>query len=219
MKKTTIYILSALVLVILSLSVILPSHRIIKLSAEAFTEGFTAGWNEEKKEDLTPLQIHFAPSAQTMLEPSDSIQFSDGRQLPMLIDNVVVMSPRKEMPGWVEIMYFTVTPIQLIFFLIIVWKLLKFILNVSKEKIFVLQNVTYLRQISFSLLAISLLQITCGLSYDYIFSRFGFTWPGYDLGAYWEFPWGNLLLGVIGLLFAQIWAYGIQLREEQELTI
>lgn len=219
MKKTTIYILSVLVIVILSLSVILPSHRILKLGAEAFTAGFTQGYNGEEAPDMTPLQIQFSPSAQTMFEPSDSIQFADGRQLPFVIDNVIVMAPKEKVPGWIEILFLVITPIQLILLIIIIWKLLRFILNVPKEKIFVFQNVTYLRQISFSLLAIALLQVICGISYDYVFSKFEFTWPGYELGAYWTFPWGNLLLGFIGLLFAQIWAYGIQIKEDQELTI
>lgn len=220
MKKTSIYILSILVITVLALSVILPSHRILKIGVEAFMEGFNMGSSgEDLPENLAPVKIDFTPSTSTMIQPTDSIEFADGRRLPFVIDNVIVMAPTDSVPQWTRIVTFLILPFQFILLFIILWKLIRFILNVSKEKIFVIRNVNYLRQISVCLLAIALLQIFTGLIEDYTFKQFHFTWPGYDLGAYWQFPWGNLLFGVIGLLFAQVWAYGLQIKQDQELTI
>ncbi|MDE6272718.1 MAG: DUF2975 domain-containing protein [Muribaculaceae bacterium] len=221
MKKTSIYILSVIVLAVLALSVILPSRRLVQLGVETFSMGFSQGYNGEESEPVhgSPIEISFVPSASTMLQPADSIQFQDGRQLPFIIDNVIVMTPDENVPDWTKWVLFSFTPIKIFFLFVILWKLIRFIINVSKARIFVGQNVTYLRQISLSLIAIAIIQIIAGSIQDYIFHQLHFTWPGYQLEAQWNFPWNNLLLGSIGLLFAQVWSYGLHIKQEQELTI
>ncbi len=220
MKKTSIYILSILVIAVLAFSVVLPAHKVLKVGVQAFMEGFEKGRSgEEIPESLAPVQIDFTPSVSTMIQPSDSIEFADGRRLPFVINNVVVMAPTNSVPQWTRAIVLIIVPLQIILLIIILYKLLRFILNVSKENIFVIRNVNYLRQISVCLLAIAASQIVTGLLEDYIFKQYQFSWPGYDLGAYWQFPWSNILLGVIGLLFAQVWAYGLQIKQDQELTI
>ena len=41
----------------------------------------------------------------------------------------------------------------------------------------------------------------------------------YEVTTYWTLPWSVLIIGLISLLMAEIWARGLQMREEQELTI
>lgn len=219
MKKTTIYILSILVIVVLGFSVLLPSGQIFTHSAESFSAGFEAGRNGEESIDGTPLQLQFQPNVSTMLQPSDSIQFDNSDKLPVVIDSMTVMVPDSKLPRWTEWAYLILTPLQIVLFCFIIWNFLKFIINVSRAKIFVKQNVRYLRQTSSLLIAIALLQTAAGLVQDVVFSQFDFQWIGYELGAYWSFPWSNLLLGTFGLLLAQIWSYGIEMKEEHELTI
>lgn len=220
MKKTSIYILSILVIAVLAISVILPSQRIVKVGVEAFSAGFKDGYQgSEPKSEKMMIPIQFNPETSTLLQPSDSIQFSDGRQLPFIINNVIVLTPANEVPTWSSLVLLLIVPLQFILFFIIVWKLMRFILNVSKERIFVSQNVKYLRQISFLLIGIAIIGIAEGQLQSQVFKLFNFTWPGYELKAYYIFPWSDFLLGLIGLLFAQIWAYGIDIKQDQELTI
>ncbi len=54
---------------------------------------------------------------------------------------------------------------------------------------------------------------------DYMFSQLGFTIPGYQLSTFWTIPWGSLLMGLLAMLMAQIWSRGLEMKEEQELTI
>lgn len=219
MKKTTIYILSLLVIVVLGFSVLLPSGQIFTHGAESFSAGFEAGKNGDQPAEGTPLQLQFQPKVSTMLQPSDSIQFDNSDKMPVVIDSMTVLVPDSKLPKWTEWAYLTLTPLQIILFCFIIWKFLKFIINVSKSRIFVKQNVRYLRQTSCLLIAIALLQTAAGLVQDVIFSQFAFKWEGYVLGAYWTFPWSNLLLGTFGMLLAQIWSYGIEIKEDYELTI
>lgn len=219
MKKTTIYILSILVIVVLGFSILLPSGQIFWHVVEGFENGFDDGINGEEPPSGTALDIQFNPTVATMTNPSDSILFDNGDQLPVVIDTMTVMVPDSRLPDWTNWAYLILMPFQFILLCLIIWKFVRFIINVSKSKIFVRQNVKYLRQTSLLLIAIALLQIVSGIVQDVIFSQFSFLWEGYELGAYWSFPWSNLLLGTFGLLLAQIWSYGLQIKEEHELTI
>lgn len=218
-NKTSIYILSILVLIVLGLSVILPSHQLIKLSWEGFSVGFETGWTgKDDMIDGTLLPLKFTPTTQTMIHPTDSIIFDDGMKVPIVVDSVAVLVPDAKLPSW-TIWTMLITPLQFCLLAIILWKFLRFILNVSKSRIFVDQNVRYLRQISFALIAIAFVQLIGGLLQDYLFGLFSFAGEGYDISALWDFPWSNLLIGVVALLLAQVWAYGIKIKQDQELTI
>lgn len=219
MKKTSIYLLSILVIVVLALSVLLPSGQILKLGWESFSAGFEMGMNHEEPLEYSPLQVQFVPTTATMIQPPDSIRFEDGSMLPVVIDSMAVMVPDSKIPAWTTWTLLLLTPLQIVLLCIILWKFLRFIINVSKARIFVNQNVKYLRQTSFALIAIAAIQTIGGLIQDHIFGLFQLSWEGYELGAYWSFPWSNLIIAVVGLLLAQVWAYGIQIEKEQELTI
>ena len=244
MKKTSIYILSIIAIGVLLLSIIMPIERVVRLSIDAYNSGISGreqvdydqeelkkdknlrnidGENGIEKADIeekyTPIQVHFQPSTSTMLNPSDTIRFSNGRELPFILNNIVLLAPSNKIPKWVTWIFLILSPLQIVFLILIFWKLIRFIINVSKEHIFVTKNVKYLRQISTFLLCIALIQICEGLCQDKIFSIYNLTKAGYELNASWDFPWNSLIIGSLGFLFAQIWSYGIAIKQDQELTI
>lgn len=219
MKKTTIYILSILVIVVLGFSILLPSGQILSVGAESFSEGFKDGIAGDEPIIGSPLQLQFVPTMNTMLQPKDSIQFSDHELLPIVIDSATVLLPDDRIPEWSNWALIIIAPLQIVLLCFVVWKFLKFILNVSKHRIFEAINVKYLRQTSLFLLGIVLLQVAAGVVQEIIFAQQSFALKGYDIAAYWTFPWSNLLLGTFGLLLAQVWSYGLQMKEDQELTI
>lgn len=222
MKKTSIYLLSLLVIAVLALSVILPVQKIISTGFEAFSLGFKEGYSadtDEMESASAPIDIRFSPSFATVVHPTDSIMFKRDVPLPFVIGSGTVMVPDRDVPTWTQWCYLILVPLQIIVFIYILWILLRFIINVSHEKIFVKRNVSYLRRISYALYLISLLQIILGIIQNHVFEIFAFDWTGYELAARWDFPWSNLLLASIGLLFAQVWSYGLQIKQDQELTI
>ena len=54
---------------------------------------------------------------------------------------------------------------------------------------------------------------------DYMLSNLSLNLDGYTISSYWELPWDTMLLGLLALLMAQVWSYGLQLKEDQALTI
>lgn len=220
MKKTSIYLLSVIVLAIVGCSVIMPAVTMLKAYCEGFRAGFEAGLeNEEELKIGSPVSIRFLPETSTVLQPSDSIAFDNGKRLPILIDEVTVILPSDNVPAWYVSTIGVCYLLHLALVIILIWNFIRFIINISKEKVFVKDNVKYLRRFSWVLIGIALIDIVAGVICELFLSSSSFTMRGYQLEASWIFPWSNLLLGCLSLLFAQVWARGIEIQEEQQLTI
>lgn len=228
MKKTSIYLLSICVICVLILSVIMPARRILTVGVESYNIAFgVEGKNkaseatdaENSNAPRAMIMMEFKPTASTMIHPKDSIAFSNGEVYPYVFERASILAPADRIPAWTILLALILSPLEILLDIFIMWKLIRFIVTVSKQQIFVSRNVKYLRQTSTALLLIALLQIIEGLCHDKIFSLYGFSWPGYELGAAWSFPWSCLIIGILGFLFAQVWAYGISIKEDQELTI
>lgn len=221
MKKTTIYILSVIVLAIVAASVLIPAYNAVRLGVEGFNMGYAEvkeGRYDENNESL-PIVMSFKPATRQMLEPRDTIVFKDSRKYPIIIDRAMVMVPEGRVPSWTLAFNVIYILLSLVFLGILLWKFIRFIRNISKERIFVSENVKLLRISSYMLFDIAVLEVISGIVVDYIFSGLDLQTEWYTISASWEFPWSNLMLGAISLLMAQIWARGIEIQQDQELTI
>lgn len=229
MNKTSIYVLSVITIIIVACSVLEPAFRVVKFGVAGFKAGYESAENEEasapdniEPEDIMigePMTISFSPDVSTVVNPQDSIIFDNGDALPLVVDQASVSLPYDKIPAWSHILSLVCTPLQIILLGLLIWRFIKFIINISKSRIFVKKNVTLLRQISFLLLAIAVITITESVANEYLFSSFNFTMEGYQLSAFMPFPWSDLLMALICLLMAQVWALGIEIKEDQELTI
>lgn len=224
MKKTTIYLLSIIIIAVVAASVLGPAYQMVKFGASGFEAGFEAGVKADNTdadfpEIGEPVNVKFTPEVSTLMNPRDSIIFDNGSKLPLVIDQVAVILPAERIPSWYTFTTIICYPLQIVLLALLIWRFIKFIINISREKIFVRQNVKLLRQFSFLLLTIALLEILGNIANGCLFNSFHFEMEGYELSAFSTIPWGNLLLGLIGLLMAQVWSRGIEIREEHELTI
>jgi hypothetical protein len=98
-------------------------------------------------------------------------------------------------------------------------KFIRLINNINRNKVFERCNVKLLRQLGILMLSLALVNIISGVYGEIIVARLPYELSGYTYSYYWQLPWGHILIGLVSLLMAQIWAKGIQMREEQELTI
>lgn len=224
MKKTSIYLLSLIIIIVVAFSVLQPAYKM----SEAFFEGYAAGYSSSTEAegskailpDLgTPVDVQFNPEMATLIEPKDSIVFDNGSRMPLVINKVAIVVPETRVPAWYSAISLISYPLQIILLGILIWRFLKFIINISREEIFEKKNVKLLRQFSVLLLCIALLEIISNASNALLFNSLSVTMKGYSLSAFINFPWGNILLGCIGLLMAQVWARGIEIKREQDLTI
>lgn len=217
MNKTSIYALSVVIIAVVAFSIIFPGIRMI----ENFTQGFAAGLEASSTETTVsiPFDITFHPNVDRVINSPDSIVFADGTEYPLVINHAAVCIPESRIPtwsAWVSILCYLASFVLLI---ILIWKFIRFIINISREEIFIDSNARYLRHFSFCLIAIAIFQIISGLSEEYVLSTFNLRLAGYELTGAWSFPWSNLLIGLVSLLISIVWARGILIKKEQELTI
>lgn len=96
--------------------------------------------------------------------------------------------------------------------------LLRLVIAINRSEIFSWNNVHRLRKVGTLLLLGFLLQ---GAQLWLLFHRLDdvFAMQGYSLSLREAITLSNLLLGLVALIVAEVFAIGLKLKEEQELTI
>lgn len=227
MKKTSINILCILIILTIGCSIVAPAFKFSNI----FISGFMAGWQQASSpiEDMgnrmdaiansLPLDVAFMPDIDTLMLGNDSITFSDGNRYPIIYDRASILVPDKEIPA-----YLSVTPTILylacfVLFIFLAIEFIKFVVNINKGLIFDIKNVKRLKRFAYYLISITILKSAAGIIDDLTLSNFGLSIKGYSLTSCWSFPWATLILALLALLMAQVWGRGLEMKEEQELTI
>lgn len=167
----------------------------------------------------SPLDISFNPEISNIYFGSDSITFSNGEKYPIILNRAIVVVPaeKNDSPlSWLAVAIYISCSVL---FVLLMIEFIKFIININRGEIFSDSNVVRLKRFAWYLISIALLNIAAGVIEDYIVAGMGLKLDGYYPTAYWMIPWANLLLGLVALLMSQIWSRGLEMKEEQELTI
>jgi hypothetical protein len=95
---------------------------------------------------------------------------------------------------------------------------IRLIVNINHAQIFAWRNVKLLRKLGFQLLGIYLLVVVMVIT-DCMAASQTIEIAGYAPNWMIGFTNSNLLLALISLLVAEVFAMGLRLQEEQDLTI
>ena len=110
-------------------------------------------------------------------------------------------------PTWANLLYFFVGMFALVACLVSFISFIRFILNVNHNKVFVWENVKLLRLSAYGLLFIATLvssnELCSGGDFIEIYNDF----------------FDTFLFGIFSLIVAEVFAVGLKLQEEQDLTI
>lgn len=228
MKKYTVNLLCILIVGVLAASVLTPIYMFGKL----FVAGFEAGYNSVDQdvsqsadvagynpEDFTMIDVAFQPDINNIMHPSDSIAFSDGHAYPVVLSRASMWVPANETGSSMKWATMILYAACLILFVIFIVQLVKFVININRGNIFVKENATRLYRLAWIMISISLLRIIAGSIDDFIFNNLNLQLNGYSLSTFWTIPWSSLLCGLLAMLIARVWSQGIELKEEQSLTI
>ncbi len=212
MNKTYINILCVIILGMLAVKVLLPF-----LGMSNSVVGNVD--NHSLTETHTPFVTKFTANKLVPFSPTDTLTFESGKQFSIITREVNIFVPDDQIPSAVRItsgISYLATWIIAIFAF---YEFIRFIININRSKIFVRDNVKRLRLFGWSLIAISILIVIAGVSESSLVDALDLSYSGRNLEAVWEFPWTSLMVGLASLLMARIWARGIMLREDHELTI
>lgn len=218
MKKTSINLLSILVIALLAVAYILPAINMLT----TFVTGFSHERTEQSVEmyaSSTPVETALLPSASVLNNPTDSLTFSNGETMPVVYQQAIVMAPDHDFYVKSFICEVVLTVISIVLYCFALWLLGKFVININKSHIFESSNVKILNRFGICMLIIALLDCVSGFVQTQMVETAGLVRQGYDFAAVWEVPWGTFLIGAIALLLGQVWSLGLQMREEQDLTI
>lgn len=219
MKKTSIYILAVIIIAVMIGSVIWPAAQFVVTSLDALEHDEPAQATEIPVEMGSPVVLDFNATTATLTQPTDSITLTNGETYPVVIQKALVIVPDANFPDWSAWLYGLCTLVNVVLMCILIWKFCVFILNIINQRIFVKGNVKLLNVISLLLFAMAIMDAISGFANEYCTSVLGLDSSSYSLSADWVFPWIYLLLGCVALLFTQVWARGIEIKEDQELTI
>ena len=121
-------------------------------------------------------------------------------------------------PGWLALINTLLSFILIIFGIKAVLQFIKFIRNINRSDIFCWANVKLLRKLGTSLLITFAATLTSTYMHTWQLSQV-LKIPGYSYNWLNPFSHSSLLLGVLAFVIAEVFAIGLKMKEEQDLTI
>ena len=210
--KRRLNILCAIVLLVMGWSVGISVYYM----GLGMTKGVQMGMDaaREKLEDGNSAQLERVSNLRTVYSVRNE---KTGRYVPMAYTNLMVSVP-VETPAWQKV---ASTLMGLLVLVANVWALVLFIrlvVSVNRSDIFNWRNVRRLRRLGVLLIV----GFVCVLLPEYLSLcslREAFALESYDLILSDSVKITNLLLGLIALIVAEVFAIGLKMKEEQDLTI
>lgn len=210
--KKKLNLLCAMIFAVLLLSL---SENIYSMVWGAI-EGGKAGMENKAGEinNLHPLML----LPDNLSSTSDSIYNEmTGKNVPIWqIQSMVTVDT--DAPGWLALINTLLSFILIIFGIKAVLQFIKFIRNINRSDIFCWANVKLLRKLGTSLLITFATTLTSTYMHTWQLSQV-LKIPGYSYNWLNPFSHSSLLLGVLAFVIAEVFAIGLKMKEEQDLTI
>lgn len=209
------------ILVFLSLGISLLPH-LYSMSVGAVA-GFKAGWEEAEKshkydlssDNLRPTHLSLMPDFSSV--ETTVLNLKNNEQLPMqFFEAVVWVKESKRIAPGIMVAF-----LGMGYMIVVVWAIISFyklINTINRQVIFDWINVRRLNKLGTLLLLAAFIAFVMNLL-DYYSIRGQIELKGHTLNFLQVFDTIFLILGLVSLLVGRIFAMGITLREEQELTI
>lgn len=177
--------------------------------------GFKDGWNEADEQGALKMHTPFTLNleAENTLVLDTLKNQADGKLLPYVMNRAEVDGLKY--PAWFGWGWLLIMPFALLCFYAF-YCVVRVILSVSRGEVFTQENVRRMRFFAYPVMAAAfVLELHQWMLYDYMASQV--MMEGYRVASYTlEYP---LFCYVMLALFTEIFAAGVKLKEEQNLTI
>lgn len=177
---------------------------------DAFMEGYNSSFEMGKPNPYSSFSLGIRPLEETRL---DSLSNSLSKEeVPYEIQKINVPIVKS---AWSSIAM-SFGGLLVIPLIAGIYCLIRLFISISKRDVFTDKNVMRMRVFTYSFVGLSIL-ISLVEWLDYIKAARQITLPGYEIGRF-NLPVDWVLL-VIVVLFTEIFAVGVKIKEEQDLTI
>lgn len=217
--KRRLNILCLLVILVMSYSIFESTYYL----GSAFMSGFRASFKEEMHRNPKRLD-EISGMKPIELFPDDFANLKDsvynaksGKFVPALYNKLAV-SVEMEPDIWLRLATLLSAFLDVFTSILAVILFVKLIISINKSQIFDWQNVRRLRWLG-GVLILSFICSTIPICSAYYELSGVFEVPGYSLTIYGTISFLTLILGLMSLIVGEIFAIGLKMKEEQELTI
>jgi len=185
-----------------------------------FMEGFRDGMNTADRikagENVEMFQLNLEPAVR-LAKPLSLLNVKSGELMPARMSTVIVELTTVKKSGWSRVWTYSFAVLFITGLIMCAFNLITFIRAVNKSVIFEWINVKRLRRIGVGFLL--LFFINCLHDFTlYYFLKKSIELVDYNIKNPFN-EGGILFFGMIAFLIAEVFAVGLRLREEQELTI
>ncbi|WP_455665990.1 DUF2975 domain-containing protein [Phocaeicola sp.] len=202
------------------IGLLLSTSTVVSIMASAFTSAFKAGYESvESGKDIKISDYKMICTLPTnLLEKTGSVtNVKTGEQVPIMpvISLVEAHSEGSTLPTTIN------RTISLISFIASIFCLLQFfylIRNINRGDIFSWKNVKYLRKLGWTLIFLFICSMGNTILGNYEASQV-LQLNGCEYSYMFAFSDSSFILGFTALLVAEVFAIGLRLKEEQDLTI
>ncbi|NDV82203.1 DUF2975 domain-containing protein [Bacteroides sp. 51] len=220
--KTKLNILCILILVAVGFSIAEAIYRSYDTFLPDFKKGFTEALSVYTQ-DTVPVdniqRLFVDLAANTYEVYTDSVyNAKTDKWMPAEICSVVVKVSHSDVPWWREALLGFGALVACIAGILQIVFFFRLVSAINKSIIFEWDNVIKLRTIGWSMLVFFLAYALCAYA-DYAAITSIADIPNYKITTEEVFDFYQLILGLGVLVIAEVFAIGIRLREEQELTI
>lgn len=217
--KRRLNILCLLVMLVMSYSIFESTYYL----GSAFLSGFRASFKEEMIKNPERLD-EISAMKPVELFPDDFVNLKDsvyneksGTFVPAIYGKLAV-SVKMEPNIWLRLVTLLSAFLDVFASILAVVLFGKLIISINKSRIFDWRNVRRLRWLGGMLILSFICSVIPVLSAFYELSGV-FEIPGYSLTMYNAISSLTLVLGLMSLIVGEIFAIGLRMKEEQELTI
>ncbi|MDR2920201.1 MAG: DUF2975 domain-containing protein [Tannerella sp.] len=184
----------------------------------SFMEGYKEGMNRasNKPAHFDSFYLALRPTGDSYM-PDSIVNMKTGEWVPTRITETYVRVPKAEGLSMDLLWIFPASIILIGGFIMIVFNLVKIILAVNKSIIFDWVNVRRLRRIGIGFVIMFVVNIVISLLHNTLALK-SLEFENYDIINS-SYDGGILMFGMIAFLVAEIFAVGLRLKEDQDLTI
>ena len=217
--KRGLNILCVLVVLVLSFSI----FQYIQVLGGAFMDGFNAGLEQQDAimggEDMKHIaMIPVAVNPDKFGVYTDSVYNTmSGEYVPMHYSRILLELDTKPTAYQLFMQYLSGIAIIIAKIFAIFW-FVKLIVCINKGTVFCWKNVSLLRKLGVALIIAFIFDLIASLLYAPAVSEL-FAMEGYRIAFLELISSVNLVLGLVSFIVAQVFALGLRMQEEQELTI
>ncbi len=216
--KRKFNVLSTIVFIILAINL----SESFYYAGLGFAEGMDMAINKHRNPDKylltkTPTAIAFMPT--DMTEPCDSVVNTvTGEKTGIIASQAMVWMDKEDLGGVLGFIAGFLAIGSCVLMLLVIWHFFKFIKNINRMEIFTWKNVNLLETMGGLLVIVFVMNLAySAIQYWQVSQVFALKGRIFDFMT--PLTDSTLILGILAMIIGEVFAMGLKMREDQELTI